>query len=156
MVGTGIYQTIWGPPLPNVARHSGRWPSTVTPSIDRALRQFSTLLLIWPLFPNLLFFLIARDFHRIFATGAVRQQRTLTPPDIWSCLTLGLASILMLRPISPELVLFPDFWVSNIPRYFCFCFIASILRLLIIDSGTNVVTLRRRYASANLKLISSP
>ena len=24
----------------------------------------------------------------------------------------------MLRPISPELVLFPDFWVSNIPRYF--------------------------------------
>ena len=27
----------------------------------------------------------------------------------------------MLRPISPELVLFPDFWVSNIPRYFCCC-----------------------------------
>ena len=27
----------------------------------------------------------------------------------------------MLRPISPELVLFLDFWVSNIPRYFCFC-----------------------------------
>ena len=27
----------------------------------------------------------------------------------------------MLRPISPELVLFPDFWVSNIPRYFFFC-----------------------------------
>ena len=26
----------------------------------------------------------------------------------------------MLRPISPELVLFLDFWVSNIPRYFCF------------------------------------
>ena len=23
------------------------------------------------------------------------------------------------RPISPEFVLFPDFWVSNIPRYFC-------------------------------------
>ena len=34
--------------------------------------------------------------------------------------TLGLASVLMLRPISPELVLFPDFWVSNIPGYFCF------------------------------------
>ena len=27
----------------------------------------------------------------------------------------------MLRPISPERVLFLDFWVSNIPRYFCFC-----------------------------------
>ena len=34
----------------------------------------------------------------------------------------GLASVLMLRPISHELVLFPDFWVSNIPRYFCFFF----------------------------------
>ena len=45
----------------------------------------------------------------------------LTPPDTWSCPTLGLASVLMLRPISPELVLFLDFRVSNIPRYFCFC-----------------------------------
>ena len=40
--------------------------------------------------------------------------------------TLGLASVLMLRPISPELVLYPDFWVSNIPRYFCFCFKCSV------------------------------
>ena len=31
------------------------------------------------------------------------------PPDTWSCPTLGLASVLMLRPISPELVLFLDF-----------------------------------------------
>ena len=38
----GSYQTIWGPPLPNVTRHSGWWPSTVTPSIDQALHQF------WP------------------------------------------------------------------------------------------------------------
>ena len=60
-------------------------------------------------------------FHRTFSTGAACQQRTLTPPDTWSCPTLGLASVLMLRPISPELVLFLDFWVSNIPRYFCFC-----------------------------------
>ena len=33
----GSYQTIWGPPLPNVIRHSGWWPSTVTCSIDQAL-----------------------------------------------------------------------------------------------------------------------
>ena len=45
----------------------------------------------------------------MFATGAACQQRTLTPLDTWSCLTLGLASVLMLRPISPKLVLFPDF-----------------------------------------------
>ena len=67
------------------------------------------------------FYLIARGFHRTFATGVACQQRTLTPPDTWSCPTLGLASVLMLRPISPELVLSPGFWVSNIPRYFCFC-----------------------------------
>ena len=44
-----------------------------------------------------------------YATGAACQQRTLTPPDTWSCPTLGLACVL----ISPELVLSPDFWISN-------------------------------------------
>ena len=97
----GSYQTIWGPPLPNVTRHSGWWPSTVTPSIDQALHQFLTLLLILTLLPNLTFYLIARGFHRTFATDAACQQRTLTPPDTWSCPTLGLANILMLKPMSP-------------------------------------------------------
>ena len=78
--------------------------------------------LIWTLLPNLTFCLIARGFHRTFATGAACQQRTLTPSGTWSCPTMGLASVLMLRPISPELVWFPDFWVSNIPRYFYFYF----------------------------------
>ena len=79
-------------------------------------------LLIWTLLPNLTFHLIVWGFHWTFATGAACQQRTLTPPDTWSCPTLGLACVLMLRPISLELVLFPDFWASNIPRYFCFAF----------------------------------
>ena len=39
---------------------------------------------------------------------AACQQRTLTPPDTWSCPTLGLACVLMSRPIFPELVLSPD------------------------------------------------
>ena len=65
-------------------------------------------------------YLIARGFHRTFATGAACQKRKFTPPDTWSCPTLGLASILILRTISPWLVLFPDFWVSNVPRYLCF------------------------------------
>ena len=39
----GSYQTIWGPPLPNVTRHSGWWPHTVTPSIDKTLHQFLTI-----------------------------------------------------------------------------------------------------------------
>ena len=67
-------------------------------------------LLIWTLLPNLTFYLIVLGFHRTYATGAACQQRTLTPPDTWSCPTLGLACVLMSRPISPELVLSPDFW----------------------------------------------
>ena len=92
---------------------------TVTPSIDNTLHQFLTvtdcaLITVFDLLPNW------RGFHRTFATGAACQQRTLTPADTWSCPTLGLICLLMSRPISPELVLFPDFWVSNIPRYFSF------------------------------------
>ena len=77
-------------------------------------------LLIWTLLPNLTFYLIVQGFHRTYATGAACQQRTLTPPDTWSCPTLGLACVLMSKPISPELVLSPDFWISNTPRYFSF------------------------------------
>ena len=84
------------------------------------LYQFLILLLISTLLPNLNFYLIVRGFHRKFAMGAACKQRTLTPPDTWSCPTFELACVLMLIPISPELVLFLFFWVSNIPRYFCF------------------------------------
>ena len=58
--------------------------------------------------------------NRTLATGAACQQRTLTPPGTTPCPTLGLVCIVMSRTISPELVLFPYFWVSNIPRYFYF------------------------------------
>ena len=91
----------WHPPL--IGHYTNCWP-----------------LLIWTLFPNLTFYLIVQDFHRTYVTGAACQQRRLTPPDSWSCPTLGLACVLMSRPISPELVLSPDFWISNIPRYFSF------------------------------------
>ena len=36
-------------PLPNITRHSGEWPYTVTSSIYQTLHQFLTLLLIWTL-----------------------------------------------------------------------------------------------------------
>ena len=39
----GSYQTIWGPRLSYVTRHSGCWPHTVTPSIDRKLHKFLTV-----------------------------------------------------------------------------------------------------------------
>ena len=58
------------------------------------------------------------------------QQRTLTPPDPWFCPILGLLCGLMLRSISPKLVLFPDFRVSNTPRYFYFTFYKKWVLLL--------------------------
>ena len=96
-----------------------KYSHTVTPYIDRTLHQFLPLL-IWTLLPNLTFYLIVQGFHRTYATGAACQQRTLTPPDTWSCPTLRLACVLMSRSISPELVLSPAFWISNIPLYFSF------------------------------------
>ena len=91
----------WHPPL--IGHYTNFWP-----------------LPIWTLLPNLTFYLIVQGFHRTYATGAACQQRTLTPPDTWSCPTLGLACVLMSRPIFPELVLSPDLWISNTPRYFSF------------------------------------
>ena len=109
MVGTGILSNNMRSPLPNVTRHSRWWPYVVTPSIDKTLHIFFTLLQIWTLLPNLIFYLIVWGFHRAFAMSATYKQRTLTPPNTWSCPTLGLVYVQMLRPISPELVLFPDF-----------------------------------------------
>ena len=82
-------------------------------------------LLIMTLLPNSTFYVIVQGFHRTYATSAACEQRTLTPPDTWSCPTFGLACVLMSRPISPELVLSPDVWISNIPRYFSFAFYIS-------------------------------
>ena len=103
-------------------------------------------LLIWTLLPNLTFYLIVWGFHRTFATGAACQQRTLTPPDTLSCPTLGIACVLMSKPISPELVLFPDFWVSNIPRYFCFALsTCQLLAHINCALPFGVVSYRRSY-----------
>ena len=67
--------------------------------------------------------LLTIGFHRASATGVACRQGTLTPPDTWSCPTLGLACVLMSRPISPELVLSPDLWISNTPRYLSFAWL---------------------------------
>ena len=66
-----------------------------------------------------------RSKIRILRVLSAAQAKSNAYIIVWckerSVSILGLASVLMLRPISPELVLFLDFWVSNIPRYFCFC-----------------------------------
>ena len=93
----------WHTPL--MGHYTNFWPFT---DLD-LITEFDFL-------PNCVRF----EFHKTFATGVACQKRTLTLPDTRSCPTLRLACVLMSRPISPELVLFPDFWVSNIPLYFCF------------------------------------
>ena len=87
------------------------WPSHILPVYDT-----------FPWFDYIpkLTLLLNTGFHRASATGVACRQGTLTPPDTWSCPTLGLACVLMSRPISPELVLSPDVWISNNSRYFSF------------------------------------
>ena len=101
------------------SRHFGWLPYRVTPSIDKTLHQFLTVTDL-DLITEFDFLPIMQCFHRTYATSAACQHRTLTSPDNWSCPTLGLACVLMSRLISPELVLFPYFWVSNIIRNFSF------------------------------------
>ena len=127
-------------------------------------------LLIWTFLPNLTFYLIMRGFHRIFATGAACQQMMLTPPDTWFCPTFGLACVIMSRLISPKLVLFPDFWVLNILRYFSFaynnicftvlenmtdiCKYMYILLKRIEYTQTSNISWRKLYASVNKIILS--
>ena len=49
------------------------------------------------------------------------QQGTLTPPDTWSCPTLGLACVLMSKPISPELGLVSGPLNFEHPSVLIFC-----------------------------------
>ena len=77
----------------------GKSSSSSLVSIPEELRTY---------LPNVTFYQVAQGIQRTYATGAACQQETLTPLDTLSCLTFGLACVLMLRPISHELVLFPN------------------------------------------------
>ena len=61
---------------------------------------------------------VAWGYHTLFTTDVTCQQSTHL--GTLSCPTLRLACDPMLRLISTKLVLFPDFRVSNIRRYFYF------------------------------------
>ena len=87
-------------PLPNVTRHFGWWPHTVTPSIDRTLHQFLTITDLDLITEFDFFYLIVQGFHRTYATGVACQQRTLTLRTPGPVPLLGLACVLMSRPIS--------------------------------------------------------
>ena len=102
MSSKGILSTNMKSPLPNVIRHSGGWPIQWHPPLIRHNTYFDRVTEL-DLITEFMFYLITRGFLRAFA-GAACQQRTLTRQDTWSCPTLGLGCVLMLRPISPELV----------------------------------------------------
>ena len=72
----------------------------------------------WTLLPNLTFYLIARGVHRSIITGAACQQRTLTPPDTWSCPTLVLASKNIWKVLKIILWTFVEIWWYFVPRIF--------------------------------------
>ena len=109
----------------------------MTPSIDRTLHQFLTITDV-DLITEFDFYLIVQGFHRTYATGAACQQRTLTPPDTWSCPTLGLACVLMSRPISPELLNFEH------PSVLLFCILLHVIMFtaeILGNGGVGVVKL---------------
>ena len=83
------------------------------------------------------FYLIVWGFTRTFATGAECQQRTLTPPGTWSCPTLGVACVLMSRPISPELVCSGLLSFEN-PSLLLFCFESIQIFCVKIDWNYNL------------------
>ena len=137
----------------------------MTSSIGQTLHQLLTLLLIRGHSRRKEFdtiklaqqhYLIVRSFNRAFATGVACQQKKLTHLHTWSCPLLGLSCVLILRPISLELVLFPEFWVSNIPRYFCFaCIIAMLLfyrlHIIVCDASIHIRTWMSKYPLSSIK-----
>ena len=148
MVGTGILSNNMMSPSPEC--YTTFWMMTIN---SDTLHWLGITPIFYPisdldLITEFDFYLIARGFHRTFATGAACQQRMLTPPDTWSCPTFGLASVDILRQMSPELVLFPDFWVSNIPQYFCFCINTCLtipLDILVIHSQSITLNLKNIF-----------
>ena len=103
----------WG-----IIRHYGARPQWYTPLI----RHYANSWYYYQAGPYQLwqFYLIARGFNRAVVTSTACQQRMLTPPDTLSCPILGLACALVMRLVSPERVMFPGLWISNVPRYFYF------------------------------------
>ena len=81
----GSHQTLKSPPLRML--HDILWHDHIQWQ-TAVIRHFTKL---WPCYrtgPYHRFgryYLIPRGFHRIFATGAASQQKTLTSPDTWYC-----------------------------------------------------------------------
>ena len=84
----------------------------------RLFHLIVVLLPNWTFLPTCTLLPNSRGSFNIKATGAASKQRTLTPPGIRSHLAFWTCICSMCKFFFPELVMFPDFGVSNIPTYF--------------------------------------
>ena len=87
----GSHKKLWSLPLPDVTWHSGKWPYTMTPSIDQTLHQFANLLPIWTLLPILTFLPNFFGFHRTLQRVRLANRgrlllRTLGPVPFGTCI----------------------------------------------------------------------
>ena len=92
------------PPLPNDTWYSEAWPYAVTPSIDRTLHLLSTLILNWILLPSSTFLPNAKRYLQRHTDRGRSGHMVLSH--------LGLACVLMLKPVFSKLVMFTDFPIS--------------------------------------------
>ena len=121
MVGMGILAN--NVKFPSTECYTTFWRMTIY-SVDTlhgsGITPILTLLLNWILLRNLTFYQIARGFHRTFTKGVTCQQRTLTPPDTWSCPTLGLACVRFeFRTSLGTFISLRGTWHTNIQRLEC-------------------------------------
>ena len=95
----GSHQTLWSLPLPNVTWHSGTWPYTMTPSIDKTLHQFANLLPNWTLIPILTLLPSFGGFHRTLQRVRLANRgrlllRTPGPVPFGTCISSSVETIL--------------------------------------------------------------
>ena len=96
---TFIKRKLWSLPLPNVTRHSGTWPYTMTPSIDQTLHQFANLLPNLTLIPILTLFPNFGGFHRTLQRVRLANRgrlllRTPGPVPLGTCICSNVETIL--------------------------------------------------------------
>ena len=84
MVDMAISSNIMKSPSPKCYMTFWDMTYTMTPSIDQTLHQFANLLPNWTLIPNWPYYRIL-EVSIEHCNGCASQQRTLTPPDTWSC-----------------------------------------------------------------------
>ena len=116
----GLIKTLWSIPLPNVTWHSGTWPYTMTPSIDKTLHQFINLLPNWTLLPILTLLPNFDGFHRTLQRVRLANRVGLLPRTLVLS-HLGPAFVLMLRPFFLELVMSIDLLSFEHPSVLLFC-----------------------------------